>query len=924
MEEFVRKASQPPVSVIQERDHQTLTSHPPSATTETDTMQETDSMQETEVVKKPVHTLAAEPAQLKKDTANQAIDTSQSRDTHNFSRLPKLTLPTFNGSALQWQTFWDSFTAGVDSNPNLSNIQKFAYLRAQLEGDAARVISGFPLTDRNYVESVAVLKERFGQQFKLVDAHMEALLNVPAPSNNLSSLQSFYDTIQSHTRSLSALGTSSDSYGTLLTTVILNKLPADTKARMAQDHYNTEWNINELMSSILKEIHVFEAGQHSGRKTHPISTTSSFHMTTNKGMTRERPKKEPTCVFCKGMHRPNQCTTISSPKECLTIIKNAGLCFNCLARHRVSQCTSKFTCRDCHKKHHTSLFHAFTTNIEPPSQMPPVTPVHTVPQTVTTAAHTVPQATTTVTQTVPQNTTTASHTVTARTHNEAADTTSLSALSTSVCLLKTAIANVSAGETTVEGHILFDEGAQRSFITQELANQLQLQPSKHENISVSSFGEQVSTSRRLAIASVLIETLHNGHIPISALIVPKLAALIRNSVRTHLDKLPYLQELPLAHPVTSDENFHISILIGADYYWQFIQDRIIRGNGPTAVQSRLGYLLSGPLPLPQSAYITCTQVLTFSCITEDTDCDNFWKMESIGTTPMKQITDTDFLQEFLNNNITLQSDSTYCLKFPWKTNHPALPSNYIICAKRTRSMIYRLAKTPHLLRIYGNIIEEQERKGFIERVDERSTSNSVHYIPHHPVRKESSTTPIRIVYDCSCKPSPNTPSLNDCLNSGPPFLNDLCSILLRFRLHNFTFSADIEKAFLHVHLDEADRDFTRFLWLSNPSDPTSPFVTFRFKVVLFGATCSPFMLNATIHHHLNQNNSSTSRDLLCNIYVDNVVSGSCNEEAAVEYFKQSRSILGSASFNLRSWASNSTQLNSVALARNVADSTNPV
>jgi len=92
----------------------------------------------------------------------------------------------------------------------------------------------------------------------------------------------------------------------------------------------------------------------------------------------------------------------------------------------------------------------------------------------------------------------------------------------------------------------------------------------------------------------------------------------------------------LAHPVTSDENFRISILIGADFYWQFIQDRIVRGDGPTAVQSRLGYLLSGPLPFSHSGYITCSQVLTLSCITEEADYDSFWQIGSMGTTPEKQ------------------------------------------------------------------------------------------------------------------------------------------------------------------------------------------------------------------------------------------------------------------------------------------------
>ena len=84
------------------------------------------------------------------------------------------------------------------------------------------------------------------------------------------------------------------------------------------------------------------------------------------------------------------------------------------------------------------------------------------------------------------------------------------------------------------------------------------------------------------------------------------------------------------------------------------------------------------------------------------------------------------------------------------------------------------------------------------------------------------------------------------------------------------------------------------------------------------------MFNAAITYHLQQNDSTTSRDLIHNLYVDNVVSGTHSEEAAVDYFIQSRSILGNANFNLRSWASNSKQLNDVANTNGVFDDTNPV
>lgn len=35
--------------------------------------------------------------------------------------------------------------------------------------------------------------------------------------------------------------------------------------------------------------------------------------------------------------------------------------------------------------------------------------------------------------------------------------------------------------------------------------------------------------------------------------------------------------------------FKISVLIGAHYYWDFVEDEVVRGNGPTAVKLKLGY-----------------------------------------------------------------------------------------------------------------------------------------------------------------------------------------------------------------------------------------------------------------------------------------------------------------------------------------------
>ena len=144
--------------------------------------------------------------------------------------------------------------------------------------------------------------------------------------------------------------------------------------------------------------------------------------------------------------------------------------------------------------------------------------------------------------------------------------------------------------------------------------------------------------------------------------------------------------------------------------------------------------------------------------------------------------------------------------------------------------------------------------------------------------------------------------------SGPTFLEDLCSIILGFRTHCYGLSTDIEKAFLHVTLKEADRDFTRFLWPLEPLSPHYEFVVYRFRRVLFGAVSSPFMLFATLHHHLQQHNTPLARSIHTNLYVGNIVSGCETEQQAIQYLQESMSLLSSAGFNLRAWTSNCDSL----------------
>ncbi|XP_053398142.1 uncharacterized protein LOC128556615 [Mercenaria mercenaria] len=310
--------------------------------------------------------------------------------------------------------------------------------------------------------------------------------------------------------------------------------------------------------------------------------------------------------------------------------------------------------------------------------------------------------------------------------------------------------------------------------------------------------------------------------------------------------------------------------------------------------------------------------------TDPCDLERFWRLESLGISENEENKSTSTYQEdYLRDSISY-SNGRYSAKLPWKDDHETLPTNYDITRKRTENVIKRLRQDPQILQKYGDIIKDQETKGFIEKVDETIVpQHQIHYIPHHGVKKDSVTTPIRIVNDCSCRPSHGQPSLNDCLKSTPPELNDITHILMRFRLHKYAVSSDIEKAFLQIQLAEEDRDVTRFLWLSDLNDPDSTLITYRFKAVLFGATCSPFILNSTLLKHLESHcDVWVSNILKRDLYVDNILSSFEDENQTLAYFQDARVLLSSANFNLRSWNSNSQRLRNLAATNDVLDTDN--
>ncbi|GFX76741.1 integrase catalytic domain-containing protein [Trichonephila clavipes] len=171
---------------------------------------------------------------------------------------------------------------------------------------------------------------------------------------------------------------------------------------------------------------------------------------------------------------------------------------------------------------------------------------------------------------------------------------------------------------------------------------------------------------------------------------------------------------------------------------------------------------------------------------------------------------------------------------------------------------------------------------------------------------------MRIVFDASSHED-GQPSLNDCIWSGENLNPNIFHLIISFRLNTIAITADIERAFLQISLRDEDRDAVRFLFPDIRSNQTGPykFQVYRFKRVMFGVNVSPFLLSATIKHHIEnyreQYPAATEMLDTC-LYVDDVISGADDISQALKVSKDAETIMKNASMKLRKWNSNDQTL----------------
>ena len=246
-------------------------------------------------------------------------------------RLPKLELKRFDGNILNWQTFWDRFSSSVHNQENISDIDKFSYLKGLLSDSANECISGLTLSSGNYEAAVNILKDRYANPQVIISAHMDALVKLASVknSNNVVVLRKMYDQVESSIRNLKSLGIDPGSYGALLVPLLNEKLPTEFRVIIARKFVNDVWDLEEMLKCFKEELQA---------KERCLSICAS-NLLAQEDKTFSQ--SEYTCIYCKNQHSPSRCINITDPKRRIAILRRKGRCFLCLkSGHITRNCPS--------------------------------------------------------------------------------------------------------------------------------------------------------------------------------------------------------------------------------------------------------------------------------------------------------------------------------------------------------------------------------------------------------------------------------------------------------------------------------------------------------------------------------------------------------------------------------------------------------
>ncbi|XP_059057219.1 uncharacterized protein LOC131850860 isoform X2 [Achroia grisella] len=378
------------------------------------------------------------------DANSGALNTKQ-----NFVRLPKISLPCYDGFYQSWLEFRDTYISLIHNNACIDDINKFHYLRASLKGSAASIIQNIDFKAEHYKIAWDLLCERYNNNRVLVNNHIQALFDVEQISRESSvSLRGLVDVINKNIRALTTLNQPTNHWDTLIIFIMAKKLDVTT-SRNWEEHKNsltTDPILSQFCTFLNKRADLLESVESNfiNCSTSIVALNNQTNnnksiITHNKKSIAYNKQSGIKCPLCSQAHSLYSCESFRalSIENRIQKAKEYKVCLNCLRLgHNAKYC--KLThCKYCKVKHNTLLHIEINSTIPSHDVLPSASP--SLSNDVALSADTMQLAT-------------SAH-----------------------CLLSTALVNVTnATGNKCTARLLLDNGSTANFVTQSLSEKLGL------------------------------------------------------------------------------------------------------------------------------------------------------------------------------------------------------------------------------------------------------------------------------------------------------------------------------------------------------------------------------------------------------------------------------------------------------------------
>lgn len=808
---------------------------------------------------------------------NQTIHNTTGEEPHVSIRLPQLRLPKFSGNYADFKSFKDIFVASVHSKLGFSDVQKFQYLKGQLEGEAADLIKHITVSDVNYLPAWEKICERYDKEKFVLNSLIKSFLEQPVIQQpSIQKLRQLYNGSDEVNRGVVALGGDATKRDPWLIYILLNKTDADTREAWAHKTVNKDYpTYDEFLKFLCERCDALESCAPMKQGSIKSSTVKIHHV---------KPVANSAaieCVYCKSSHRLCHCEKFKmlSPSERRELTAKLRLCFNCLSEsHRANACLNKFNCLKCNRRHHT-LLHDTTTSSMSNSA--------TIDKEETPESPSNPNAV----KTIETNTCNVGNTI-----------------------LPTAIVRVESpvGHTSV-CKLLLDSGSQASFISLSCAKRLSLCLNncrlRIEGIATSNVSTMGSTELTISSRFDMSQSLH-----IKVFVLPKITT-VNGNYEIESRNINQLSKLPLADPRFHERN-EVDILLGADYFFHVLKPKQIRLAGNCIAQdTQFGYVIAGmQTDINQSENHLLKRVFNTTIIDEcslEKLLQRFWEQEEISDNPTWTAEEEACESHFKATHFKNQ-EGRYVVELPLKPDSPPLGESYKMALQRLLAMERKMHRNKEFGRMYRNFMQEYLDMGHmraIQKDSENAKAQMIYYLPHHGVlRENSTTTKLRVVFDGSA-PTSTGVSVNKRLLVGPTLQGTLWTILIRFRCFKVALCADIEKMYRQVFVNEKHRSLQRILWRKCPDDVITHF---ELQTVTYGTASAPFLAIRVLHQIAEDckiTHPELSKIITSNFYVDDLLAGATSEEIAVQLKADLTKVLAANGYPLRKWRSNISKLN---------------